>query len=258
MSFLGIDGLTAIRDSTVAIVGCGGGGSHIAEQLARLSVGRIYLVDHDRLDRSNLSRVIGSSAEDVGEPKTEIIARRLSWTRTDLVPISSRVQSPEAIAALQASDYVFGSVDRFRARDDIERVCRQALVTLIDIGLGIRVERNVVVSAAGQVVLSIPGEPCMRCMEVVNETNLARDKEEYVEGGAPDQQVISMNGLLASEAVNLFLALATGYSIGLPLPRYLVYNALRHELAPHPFFGTDSAICPHYPLEDAGDRVGVA
>jgi hypothetical protein len=94
-------------------------------------------------------------------------------------------------------------------------------------------------------------------MEVITEANLARDKEEYLEAGAPEQQVISMNGLLASEAVNLFLALVTGYSNPLALPRYLVYHAMRHELTPHPFFGEGTQHCPHYPVEDAGDRIGV-
>lgn len=94
-------------------------------------------------------------------------------------------------------------------------------------------------------------------MEVITESNLAQDRDEYLEAGAPEQQVISMNGVLASEAVNLFLAVVTGYSGTLPLPRYLVYNAMRHELMAHPFFGEATDRCPHYPVEDAGDRIGV-
>jgi hypothetical protein len=113
------------------------------------------------------------------------------------------------------------------------------------------------ISVGGQIALSFPGEACLRCMEIITEESLGRDKEEYVESGAPDQQVVSMNGVLASEAVNVFLKLITGYAPAFAPPRYLVYNGLKHELSAHPFLGVGAAACPHYPVTNAGDRIGI-
>src|ERR1700680_117745 len=136
--FLGKHGLAALRASVVTVVGCGGGGSHIIEQLAHLGVASISLIDPDELDRSNLNRVVGATVADVAKHKSEILAARYAWTASTLEPIARRVQSAEGIAAVQSSDIVFGAVDRFRTRDDIERICRQAIVPYVDIGLGIR------------------------------------------------------------------------------------------------------------------------
>lgn len=256
-SFLGVEGLAELHSAVTTVVGCGGGGSHVAEQLVRLGVGTVNLVDHDLLDASNLGRVIGSAIEDIGTPKVEVVAKRFSWVRTRVVPMRARIQSADAIAAVQGSDFAFGCVDRFRARDDLERICRQALVPFIDVGLGIIVKDGMTISVGGQIALSSPGDACLRCMEIVTEENLGRDKEEYVESGAPEQQVVSMNGLLASEAVNAFLMLVTGYATAFPPPRYIVYNGLTHELGAHPFFGLGPTACPHYLVENAGDRVGI-
>lgn len=255
LSFLGAEGLTALRESIVSIAGVGGGGSHIAQQLAHLGVGTINLLDHDVLEPWNLDRVVGSTSGDIGRLKVEIVRERYGWARSNVIAIPERIESAASIEALQSSDFVFGAVDRFRVRDDLERVSRQALVPYIDVGLGIRVTKEQVTSAAGQVVLSSPGRACLRCMEVIDEINLARDKEEYVETGEPDQQVISMNGVLASEAVNIFICLVTGYARRYQIPRYLTYNALLHELKPHPFFGFSNEACNHYPIKDAGDQI---
>jgi molybdopterin/thiamine biosynthesis adenylyltransferase len=255
LSFLGAQGLGSMRDSSVAVVGCGGGGSHIIQHLAHLGIGTIQCIDPDILAPSNLNRVVGAMRADLYRPKAEIMTERFAWTQSRLGSLRTRVQDTKAIQTIQSSDCVFGAVDSFRTRDDIDRACRQALVPYIDIGLGIIVEKCRVISAAGQIVLSAPGGPCLRCMDVVTEETLARDREEYMETGAPEQQVISMNAVLAGEAVTTFLALITGFAGGHVIPRYIVYNALLHEMAAHPFFGSAAPECPHYPLGDAGDRI---
>ena len=58
----GDDGQHSLANSTVGVVGCGGTGSHVALQLAHLGVGRLVLVDHDVVEQSNLSRLVGVGA----------------------------------------------------------------------------------------------------------------------------------------------------------------------------------------------------
>ena len=74
----------ALAALTVGVVGCGGTGSAVAEQLARLGVGRLVLVDPDTLSLSNLTRVYGSTPADVGDPKAVVLARHLERIRPDL------------------------------------------------------------------------------------------------------------------------------------------------------------------------------
>jgi len=100
------------------------------------------------------------------------------------------------------------------------------------------------------VFTSLAGGPCMRCGEIVTDETLALDREEYV-AGAPEQQVISLNGLLASQAINNALALLTDYAPGLPVPAMIRYDGLGPEMKPDAYA---SRPCPHYPLEDAGWR----
>ena len=77
-SFLGAKSAELLQNATIAIVGLGGGGSHVAQQLAHVGVGRVLLFDPDSLELSNLNRLIGGTAADVGASTEKVeIARRM-------------------------------------------------------------------------------------------------------------------------------------------------------------------------------------
>ncbi|MBN1884752.1 MAG: sulfur carrier protein ThiS adenylyltransferase ThiF [Candidatus Krumholzibacteriota bacterium] len=65
-----------LRRKTVGIAGCGGIGSNAAVSLVRAGVGELILIDHDRVERSNLNRQFFFE-EDMGRPKVEALADRL-------------------------------------------------------------------------------------------------------------------------------------------------------------------------------------
>lgn len=65
---------TTLSDLMVAVVGCGGTGSAVTEQLVRLGVRNFMLIDPDVLSESNVTRVYGSTPADEGRPKVEILA----------------------------------------------------------------------------------------------------------------------------------------------------------------------------------------
>jgi molybdopterin-synthase adenylyltransferase len=251
MSFLG-DGLNWLRDATITVLGVGGGGSHIAQQVAHLGVGRLVLVDHDRLEVTNVNRVVGVGYGDVGQLKAELLAERFGNLKTAIVAVPARAESPAGRRWIERSDIVFGAVDGARARNNIERICRGAQVPYVDIGLTIQVAEDGVTTTAigGQVVTSLPGGPCLWCGEVVTDDLILRDREEYL-AGRPDQQVVSMNGLLASQAVNGMLTVMTGYARDFPLHAMIRYDGLSHTMQPDRFI---QGPCPHHPLETAGWR----
>lgn len=61
----------------MAVIGCGGTGSSVAEQLVRLGVRYLTMIDPDHVSQSNLTRVYGSTASDVGRPKCQVLAGHL-------------------------------------------------------------------------------------------------------------------------------------------------------------------------------------
>ena len=62
--FFGEEGQRILRETLVAIVGVGGLGTHVVQQLALLGVGELSLVDHEELDRTNLNRYVGARHSD--------------------------------------------------------------------------------------------------------------------------------------------------------------------------------------------------
>lgn len=69
--------LARFQATEFVIVGCGGLGSQIAIQLAALGAHRFLLIDGDRIEASNLNRLAFATAADIGQMKTEILARYL-------------------------------------------------------------------------------------------------------------------------------------------------------------------------------------
>lgn len=251
MSFLG-DGLSWLRGATVTVLGAGGGGSHLAQQVAHLRVGRLPFVDFDPLENHNVERVAGAGYGDVGKLKVELLAERFGDLKTRIIPVPDKAESREGRRWIEQSDIVFGAVDGARARNNIEGFCRAALVPYIDIGLKIHVadDETTVLAIGGQIVTSVPGGPCLWCAEVVTDEALLLDRQEYL-AGRPEQQVVSLNGILASEAVSGMLSLMTGYAPGFPAPAVIRYDGLTHNMKPDPYI---KGPCPHYPLDAAGWR----
>ena len=74
----------ALNNLHVGIVGCGGTGSAVAEQLLRLGVRKFTLIDPDALSDSNVTRVYGSTFLDVGKLKVEVLGNHLRRVAPDV------------------------------------------------------------------------------------------------------------------------------------------------------------------------------
>jgi molybdopterin/thiamine biosynthesis adenylyltransferase len=228
--------------STAALVGLSGGGSHCAQQLAHQGFGGFDLIDDQDVDPGNRGRLIGSRASDDGRRKTAVAERLIKEIepRARVTRIDHRSSHPDAIAAIAGADLVIASVDTFRARAEINAICRRYLVPLIDVGMTLTSDGEELTRAFGQVVLTLPGGPCMRCLPLLSDSVLKAEAQrkppgyDENEGGVGDPQVVSMNGVLASQAANIALALVTGYlpTSTLRMGGYWQYDALAGELAP--------------------------
>ena len=256
-TFLGEAGQDAIERCRVGLVGLGGGGSHIVQQLAHVGFLNYVLYDGDFTDESNLNRQVIASEADVAAKtlKIETARRRILEVRGTAQIETHECRWQTHPEPLRACDLVFGCVDTFSERRELESTCRRFLVPLIDIGMDIHQVRDEPPGMGGQVFLSMPGSPCMFCLDFLNEKNLGIEAAQYgAAGGRP--QVVWPNGVLASTAVGIAVDLLTDWTRSLRGPVYLTYRGNDGTLTPHPrLVHFRDRPCTHYPPDQVGDPV---
>lgn len=252
-SFLGPNSQQHIAACVVGIAGLGGGGSHIVQQLAHIGFMNYVLFDRDAIEESNLNRLVSGTMQDVIERRLKIeIARRLILGIRPCanVRVIADVWQNQA-EALKGCDIVFGCVDGFDQRRQLEATTRRFLIPLIDIGMDVYRTPGCAPSISGQVILSMPGHACMTCMGFLNERNLAKEAAAYGNAGA-HPQVIWSNGVLASIAVGVAVDLVTDWSQTLRGPVYLSYRGNLGTVAVDPTLRFAPCTCCHFPFREAG------
>lgn len=247
-SFLGPDAEATVSAATIGIIGLCGGGSHVAQQTAHIGFGKFILADHDHVEESNLNRMIGSRPEDAEASalKTAVIERTVKLIKpdADLVLVPTKWQDAEI--AVRDCTAIFGCVDSFVARDELERFCRRYLIPYIDIGMDVHVVSNGF-AISGQVILSLPNQPCMRCLGYITDERLGEEQGRYgAAGGKP--QVVWPNGALASIAVGQLMSLLLPWQQGLRPALMIEYDGNRQiakESSKLAFL--EHRTCPHFP-----------
>lgn len=254
-SFLGPDSQRIFNTVKVGIIGLGGGGSHINQQLAHIGFQNVVLCDDDRVERTNLNRLVGATLKDALKKrfKTEVAARLFKSLQPDANIDSRPLRWQEKLDALRECDLIFSCLDSFPARRDIESFCRSLMIPLIDIGM-IVLQPSLTHEICGQAIVSMPGEPCMTCLQFLTEENLAKDAQGYGAGSQP--QVVWPNGVLASTAVGYAVALLTGWSgAAFPTRRLDHRGSLLTVQSSNLAVAIGNGRCKHYPLGQAGDAV---
>ena len=155
---LGGVGQEKLRDGSVFVVGAGGLGSPAALYLAAAGVGRIGLADADRVELSNLHRQILHDTAAVGARKTASGRARLEALNpeVEIVELSERLTSDNALEALRGWDVVVDGSDNFPTRYLVNDAC---------VLLGIPLVYGAIFQFDGQAsVFSTEGGPCYRCL----------------------------------------------------------------------------------------------
>lgn len=255
-SFLGPDSTKLLRNSTVGLIGLGGGGSHEVQQMAHLGIGGYVLVDPDTIDWTNTNRLVGGTLADVERKRSKVhIAERVI---RGLQP-DARIKMVQGrwemvLEELKGCDIIVGAVDSYVARDQIERFCRRFLIPYIDIGMDVLAlgdGNGYLVS--GQVILSSPSRPCLWCCGFLDEEKLRKEAAQY--GGAGGRpQVVWPNGVLASTAVGLLVQLLCPWHSKTTDFTYLVYDGNRGTVTPSPWVASlQNKICSHFSASEVGD-----
>lgn len=155
---VGLAGQRRLRASSVLIVGAGGLGSPAALYLAAAGVGRLGLVDHDRVELSNLQRQVLYDTDAVGTPKLASARARLTGLNPDVAveTFDTRMDSRNAFEILEGWDFVIDGSDNFPTRYLVNDAC---------VMLGTPFAYGAILRFEGQAsVFGAPDGPCYRCL----------------------------------------------------------------------------------------------
>jgi molybdopterin-synthase adenylyltransferase len=233
----GVLGQQILGELRIGIVGLGGTGSIVAEQLAHLGVRNFTLIDPDVLEETNLNRVVGVTADDVGQPKAALSARYIQrFAESTVEAIVDNVVRDAVARRLLDADVIFCCTDSQGSRSVIQQIAYQYFIPCIDIGTTITQLNQQVTGIFGRVQLLSPGLGCLWCSQLLEADQVRRDmmneyereKDPYIKGaGEPAPSVISINGTAVSLAVTMFL----GLTVGIPADAtHLIYNGLAPSL----------------------------
>jgi molybdopterin/thiamine biosynthesis adenylyltransferase len=224
--FFGKDGQDRLRTAIVTVVGAGGLGSHVCQQLAYLGVGEIRVIDYEELDVTNLNRYVTAFADDPipGSRKVDLCERLILRINPSIVvkKIHAPIRSSEAFESIQSAHYVFGCLDNEGSRLILTELCSAYTLPYFDLATDIIPGNEP--DYGGRVCANWNGNGCLVCL---NELDLqeaqhdlansrARQDVQAIYGVDADllnkkgPSVISINGVIASLGVTEFMLMVTG------------------------------------------------
>lgn len=227
-------GTTALMSRlTIGVIGCSGTGSPVIEQLARLGVKKLVLVEPKLIEERNVGRIIASGMDDAkhGRTKLEVMLRNIAamGLSTEVVLIHDRLDNPQTVKAVAECDVVFGCMDGVEGRNTLNRLAACYLILYFDIGVKLIADGEGGISeACGAVHAYLPGGQSLMERKVFTSERLraeglkrtdpdayARERKAgYIDGIDEERPaVISINFFMASLAVNELLARVHPYRL---------------------------------------------
>ncbi|WP_316227955.1 ThiF family adenylyltransferase [Bradyrhizobium sp. SZCCHNR3015] len=236
-------GQVILSKAKVAVIGVGGVGSLLVQYLAHLGVGHFVVIDPERIEGTNLPRVVGATrwdartvftrapwprwfrrmAESTATPKVKIASRvaRAANKHSTIEVLKADVLEPEVAAKLLDCDYLFLAADTMGARLLVNAIIHQYLIPGVQVGSKIVHEKETgIITGVHTIVRPItPDSGCLWCNGLINraklqeeaQTEREREAQRYVdEPTIVAPSVITLNAVGASQAVNDFLFYMTG------------------------------------------------
>jgi sulfur-carrier protein adenylyltransferase/sulfurtransferase len=158
MPEVGMDGQLKLKRAKVLLIGTGGLGAPLGLYLAAAGVGKLGLVDFDRVDFTNLQRQVTFGTSDVGKPKSEAARARLANLNPDIEvqAFETKLTSENALELFRDFDVIVDGTDNFPTRYLVNDAC---------VLLGKPNVYGSIFRFEGQItIFGMPGGPCYRCL----------------------------------------------------------------------------------------------
>jgi molybdopterin/thiamine biosynthesis adenylyltransferase len=232
LGLFGAEGQEKIAAASAAIIGLGGLGGHVAQQLVYLGLREFLLIDDDVVSMSNLNRLVGAGPADLGEPKVEVAKAMIEGIAPESSVRTAFARfTPNSILLEEPPSVIFGCLDQDPVRLEITRRAAEGRIPYIDLASDVAPGGEF----GGRIVFAKNGERCLSCLGELDQRALARaqmaadqrDADDRIYGvdraalGESGPSVVSVNGVVSSLAVTEFMVWITG----MRAPRgYLTYR----------------------------------
>lgn len=158
MPEIGNEGQQKLAAASVLVIGAGGLGSPTLQYLTAAGIGHIDILDGDTVSLSNLNRQILYGAADIGKPKAECAAKRLSYLNDEITirALNQWITEENCVGLVHGYDVVAFCLDKVEVRRIANRACVEAGVPYVDAG---------VVGLRGSAMTVFPGHTaCYSCL----------------------------------------------------------------------------------------------
>jgi adenylyltransferase/sulfurtransferase len=212
---IGGEGQKRLLAASVAVIGAGGIGAPVIQYLAAAGVGRLRVVDDDRVTLDNLQRQTLFGAGDVGRLKVEATAQRVAELNDDVAfePKGVRLSAANVAELLAGVDLVVDGSDNFATRLAVSDFCTAAHIPLVSAAIG-RFQAQIGTFRGWE-----EGLPCYRCF--VGDAFDAEDCDNCAELGV----LGAMTGLAGSFAALEAIRALAGFG-GDPAGKLHIFDGL--------------------------------
>jgi len=203
----GARGQNKLRTATVLLAGAGAIGNEVAKNLAMLGIRRILIADRDRVEMSNVSRMIFFQSGDLGKNKAEVLAKNIHAKYPYVETRAYRGDLENMPLKLYLdSQVILSGLDNVISRIFLTQICRKYLIPLVDAGI---------IGLTGRVQTYIPpNDTCPICLFPPNQYSNIVGLRNPCEG-PPEQQTVPsfatsislVSSILAQETVKIILGL---------------------------------------------------
>ncbi|RLG72354.1 MAG: adenylyltransferase [Thermoprotei archaeon] len=153
-----VDGQVKLKKARIVVFGVGGLGSVSSIYLTALGIGKLFLVDHGKVELSNLNRQILYKTSDIGKFKVKIAAQRLKELNpnVDIEYSIEKITSENVYSFIREADVVIDGLDNWKTRFTVNKACVELNKPFIHAGVH---------GMYGQLLVVVPGKsPCLQCI----------------------------------------------------------------------------------------------
>lgn len=257
-------GQARLKELKVGVIGAGGGGSLLVQMLAHLGIGHLVVIDPDRIEPSNLPRIVGATQRDAGIfpvieriPSLRRLGARFARHKVHVAERVARraqpgilfdaivgdVMAEETALLLRDADALFLATDNIQSRLVFNALVHQYLIPGFQVGAKVRSEQLTrlveEIFSVARPVLPYSGGGCLLCSRLIPPTKLQQEAlsenervaQRYLDvDDVPEPSVITLNSIGTALTANDLLLMVTGLLPEDAELRHLHYDARTREL----------------------------
>jgi len=190
-----------LSQKSVCIIGCGGLGGGVIENLVRVGVGKLTVVDSDVFDVTNLNRQVLSNEENIGRIKAVEAAEQMKLinSEADITPIQAELTEENSRQIIAGHDLVIDAVDNIKTRFILEEACEKEDIILIHGAIG---------GWGGQVGVIRPGDKLISKVYAADQNYILESEDGATVDtslGNPPFTAAVVSSIQAAEAIKVLL-----------------------------------------------------